>query len=257
MVKNRPNLAFDNSFGSQKDYFLFALDSQLPFYQMGKNFSNLFSCQFSYLTTSTCANKFFEGQFRSMYASLNEMLDYHCIIIENETTNIIKKETPISEQDKKLPFQTLSLFEEQYFLINNNITSIYQAVVNDYNYLLLFYKNKSKNSDFINNPESLHEFDLLKSFPKINISNILFPDSKKNKDSILGLQDFICMLTIYVNESNEKRKKKILSPQTEIPSDNVITGFPPLYKFINNLNSFSQEYNSDYLKILANEIDTL
>jgi hypothetical protein len=226
------------------------LKSQLDLIPFTASFEKIIHQQFSYLYDYTVNPEKFNAHFNVMYSLFSR--DIHCCMIENKTLHYNDEETLSSNKEKKLPFQTLSLFQDVLYLINKNGFSIFKAEVKDYDYLIFIFTEKEKGID--------HYTDLFldnSTLKTIDLSYLVEKDTPNlNKIIFQFLKTTFADFELKITEFHQNKLNQLLGEKNRINNENF---FVPLKAFIGHdiTQKLTQDVNDDYIKILTQEVDSL
>lgn len=219
--KNRI-VRIDESFGFSKCYHILTVRSSLNLFSFTAFLSRFCHSDFCYIGEFEAAETPEGAAFKMMYSKVSEKEDINLIVLENKTTIDPHSVVLKSNKEKNLQFQTLSLFEEQFYLFNAQGYSLFKGEEIDYDYLLLFYVDKeNKITDFINR---LLDTDRIRCK---DISTILSGNGKKDKDRIHFLQNLFYTAALKADIHRERQTEKLLGSRNRIPAQNFTYRFDP------------------------------
>ena len=246
---SNPNI-HNEAFGSLKKYQLFALKSPLDLIPFTASFEKLIHQPFSFLFSYLVNPERFNAQYNVMYSLFPK--DIHCCIMENKTVIYNDEESLSSNKEKKLPFQTLSLFEDILYLFNKNGFTILKTDIKDYDYLCLIVADKEKTTEhytqfFVENP----------IYKTVDLSYLMDKDNPGfNKTNFQFLIKTFSDFQVQISEFHHNKLNQLLGEKNRILNENF---YLPLKVFIESdiTQKLTQDVNDDYIQILTQEVDSL
>ncbi|MEG1555829.1 MAG: hypothetical protein RR356_03800 [Bacteroidales bacterium] len=216
-------------FGNTKDYYVFAVKSDLPLFSLALHLCRYFGCEFSYLGELESFENEYDTHFKMVYSKASEMDDIHFTILENKTTLFHHSAYPKSKNERNLNFHTLSLFDEYLYIFNAQGIYLHSWQYVDYDYVFLIYTEKGRNiDDFLS---KLLQYEKFKSKEATDLLEIAKDGNSKR---VYFLQDLFCMVEIKISEFYKKKQNDLLSLRKEIPTANLLyKGYEeitPVYK---------------------------
>jgi hypothetical protein len=237
-------------FGSLKKYKLYALKSIRDLIPFTASFEQIIHHQFYFLTNFIVNPEKYDAHYIVMYAMLSR--DVHCCIMENKSVVYNNSESLTSNKEKKLPFQTLSLFEDILYLFNKDGFTIYKADMKDYDYLLFIFADKEKVINHYVEPfENNH---LLKT---VDLSYLVEKDAdKKNNPQFQFLKNTFSNFEVLISKFHQNQLNQILGEKNKILNQNFIV---PLKVAIDReiTQNLTQNVNDEYIRFLTQEVDSL
>jgi hypothetical protein len=138
------------------------------------------------------------------------------LLLENKALISNQESIFVSKEEKKLSFQTLSMFDEYLYLFNNQELRCFDAEVEDIDYLLLLFAKKDIECEMF----SIFSKDL-SPFRAQDVSFLLEREQTSAQEKISTfLRDFFCKYEVMANQFSRKRKMEILAPVQQIPVAN-------------------------------------
>ncbi|MDR2971215.1 MAG: hypothetical protein LBU83_04715 [Bacteroidales bacterium] len=234
-------------FGTYNSYKIFALQSELSILPFANQLGKKINTNFSLLPDFEFTSNKFVAFFSVLYAEFNHEEAIHLLLLENKTVNFNQQDYLISKSEKKLPFQTLYLFEEWLYLFNNQGLHCFDFVLPNMDYLLLLFAKKD-----IDNEVFSH---LLKNITPYNVQNVSYLIEKEQtaseKKIVSLLRDFFCKYEVKANYFSRKKKMDILAPIKQVPNQNLQFPIPILLE--NNSIADNLQLGKENLEILKGE----
>lgn len=244
--KTAPSLKIPDFFGTYNTYRIFALQSELSVFPFANQLGQAEYTTFTVLPDFEYNLNQLSAQFTVFYAEYCQKESIHCLLLENKA--IINQEKPsVSKSEKKLPFQSYSLFDEYLYLFNNQGLRCFDLEFADIDYLLLLFAKKN-----IEN-ESFSQFlQNISSFKAKNISYLLERQQTSMEIKIVSfLRDFYCKHEVKANQFSRRKKMDHLAPVQQIPNQNF--QFPIPIRLENNSIADNLQLTDEYLALLMEE----
>lgn len=240
------------TFGSIKQYKLFAVKSSHSLIPFTASFDRIVASKFCYLTDFVADPNQFSAHFAVMYALLSKEENVHSCIMENKTTSYSDQVSLTSNKEKNLPFQTISMFEDVLYLFNKDGFKIFKTNLNYYDYLIFVFADKEKNLEPYIEPIFKYE-----PYKTIDLSYLLNQnEGKESKNIFEFLKNCFCKLEISITDYNRSKLSKRLGKNNKIPKENIL--FPLKLEIGDEIyNKLTQNVNDDYLNFLTQEVDSL
>jgi len=248
MTKQKSNVKkITDFFGSKNEYFIFAMKSDLQLLAFAHHLGEKLKYSFSYLYDNEIQINNQHASFHVMYNRIIEEQNIHCYIIENKTTRYHKLSFIESKKEKNCSFQTLSLFEEYFYIFNSQGFSFFPCFFSDFDYLIFAFADKESNfSDFT---------EKMLSFPPkkcIEITEILYvKKDKKEVERANFLQDLFCTLELKSSEQNQENNRKGMFSRFIIPKENLTEQLHNIDENITKI--LSENFNKNYCRLLTDE----
>lgn len=211
-IGKREKIFLDDFFGITTDYYLFAVKTVFSLFRFAAKLEHLFSTNFYYLGETFLQDKP-DLKFAMLGSQICKEEEVNAVIIENKTSqfdlfNIYKTE-------KELPFSTLPLFQDDFYIFNNDGLKFYKWEFQNIDYLLLIYTKKER--------EVEHVFKQLESLSRIKTTNVsaIINDFKRRTDKITFLQQLFCEAEVRNSQFRYEQKRNRLTGRTEIPKQNL------------------------------------
>jgi sulfur relay (sulfurtransferase) DsrC/TusE family protein len=245
--KKAPLLNIPDFFGTYNTYRIFGLKSELSSFPFANQLGQTLHTTFTILTDfERCSNQF-AAQFNIFYAEYSQNESIHCLLLENKALISNQKEIFVSKAEKKLSFQTLSLFDEYLYLFNNQEPRCFELSLGDMDYLLLLFAKKDVEMDIFS-----HFSRNLTPFKAQNITFLLEKQQTSAQEKIVTfLRDFYCKYEVRANQSSRKRKMDLLSSTQQLPNQNL--QFPIPIRLENEMAADNLQLREEYLALLAGE----
>lgn len=252
MKDKKVNIDVQNSFGSIKQYKVFAVKSSQNLIPFTATFNRIVSGHFSYLTDLIVTPDTYSAHFNVMYALLSKEESIHCCIMENKTTTYSDQASLTSNKEKNLPFQTISMFEDVLYLFNKEGYKVFKANLNYYDFLIFVYADKEKILEPYLDPIFKYT-----PFKTVDLSYLLNPvGGKETKNIFEFLKDCFYKLEINITNYQYSKLSKQLGNNNKIPKENIL--FPLKLDIDDEItNKLTQNVNDDYLRFLTQEVDSL
>lgn len=235
-------------FGTNNTYKVFALQSELSAFPFANQLGQAENIAFTILPDLEYTSNKFSAGFTVFYAAYSQTESIHCLLLENKTKNFNQGEIFVSKAEKKLPFQTLSLFEELLYLFNNQGLRCFDLEVANMDYLLLLFAKKE-----IENEIFLQFFKNLMPFHAKDISFLLEREQTAAQTKIVSfLRDFYCKYEVKATQFSQKRKMDLLSPIKQIPRQNLQYPIPILLE--NSAINTNLQISEECLALLVEDI---
>jgi len=190
----------------------------------------------------------FSALFSVFYAEYSQQESIHCLLVENKAAISNQQELFISKAEEKLPFQTLSLFDEYLYLFNKQGFRCFDFDIEDIDYLLLLFARKE-----IENEVFLQFLKNILPFKAKDVSYLLKKEQTSGEAKIVSfLKDFYCKYEVRANQSSRKRKLELLSPVKQIPKQNL--QFPIPVRLENDAVADNLQISEEHLALLRESV---
>ena len=252
MKDKKKNINILDSFGTLKQYKVFAVKSSLNLIPFTAGFERIVMGNFSYLTDLIVSPESYSAHFNVMYALLSKEESIHCCIMENKTTTYSNQASLSSNKEKNLPFQTISLFEDVLYLFNKEGYKIFKADLNYYDFLIFVFADKEKFIEPYINP-----FLKYNPYKTVDLSHLLNPMVGKEPKNIFEfLKNCFYKLEINITNYHFSKLSDQLGQNNRIPKENIL--FPLKLEIDDEItDKLTQNINDDYLRFLSQEVDSL
>lgn len=250
--KHEYNKQINLFFGSKNEYKIFAVKSDLSLIPFAAKFEKKIDSQFSFLTTIETIQNGYNAQFSVMYSLVSEEDNLHCSIIENKTTQFSSENLKSSSVEKNLPFQSLSLFNDTLYILNNEGLKIFKSQFSYYDYLIFIHVDKERNIDSL-----IQKISALKEYKLIEITSLIEkPENNKKALVEVFLKNIFCTLEVFINKFHQNKIQSYLGSCIKIPESNLVN---PLKLEIESeiTEKMTFNVNPEYVKILTHEVDSL
>lgn len=141
--------------GSRNAYHFIAVKSDLETHAISKRISELTRNDMSFIGDYKLEEANNNALFRMCYASLHYAFDINLVLLENKTTRL--DQTFVAKSEQNQPFHTLSLFDDTYYIFNQNGLKLFSWDLLEIDYLMIIFANKEIPLDEI--LESLMQID--------------------------------------------------------------------------------------------------
>ena len=240
--KNKNTLKIYDFFGIYNTYRIFALQSELSAFPFANLLGKLENTTFTLLPDFEYISDKFSAHFTVFYAEFAQTDSIHCLLLENKTIRFNQHDYYISKSERKLSFQTLSLFDEWLYLFNKEGLHCFDAAFTNIDYLLLLYAKKDIDSEiferFLNNIAPLKVQDA---------SDLLIKENRVTS----FLRDFYCKHEVTTNLLSIRKKMDLLAPVKQIPKQNLHE--PLNIMFDNEAVTDNMRISEEYLTLLAGD----
>lgn len=200
--KSNPQFKVDDFFGTQKDYYVFGIQSGKSLFRLAADLGKVFACDFFYLEQYAIKDKP-ELSYHLMYAPISESEELHCFLLENKTSH--DSQFNVVETEKNLSFHTMSLFEDDFYILNNKGLRLFTWPFLNVDFLMFFYTEKDRNIAWF--------FEQLQSIPRLKILEVSdFMQYKKSPNHIQRrkfFQNLFCDVEIKSRNFMKKRAETI------------------------------------------------
>ena len=160
--KSNPKVKVDDFFGTQKDYYVFGVQSVKSLFRLATDLGNMFGCDFFYLEQYAIKEKP-DLSYHLMYALISDSEEIHCFLMENKTSH--DSQFNVAETEKKLSFHTMNLFEDDFYILNKKGLRLFSWPFINVDFLILFYTEKERNiTCFFEQLQSIPRLKLLQDF---------------------------------------------------------------------------------------------
>ena len=250
--KNEYNKQVNIFFGTKNEYKIFALKSDLSLIPFTAQFEKKIDTQFSYLTNIETNQNGYKAHFNVMYSLVSKEENLHCSIIENKTSLFNSEKLISSSAEQKLPFQSLSLFNDTLYLFNNEGLNIFKSTFSYYDYLIFIHVDKERNIDTL-----FHKIDEKKDFKLIDISPLLEKtENIKDMKVEIFLKNIFCSLEVFISKYHQNKIQTYLGSFHKVPESNIVN---PLKLEIDSQITENLTFNviPEYISMLTNEVDSL
>lgn len=236
-------------FGMNNQHRIFSLQSEKPALILANLLGKKLQTTFASLPDFSYKSEKFQATFQVFYTQIAQKNSVNCLLLENKTLSFNKQDVLRSSKEKKLGFQTLSLFEEWLYLINNQGFTIFNGNVFNADYLLLFYAKKDYEIDPLKEVKKQLKPQIIR-----DVTNLLNVAQKSNHSKIDEfLRELFCNLEVEASLYLHRKQISALGPIRNIPANNLRVQFPISLK--NSKNTFPNlEFSDSKLKLLK-EID--
>ena len=244
MAKKNDKIKIPDFFGAYNTYRIFALQSELSTFPFANKLGKAVQTTFTILPDFEYESKKFTAQFSVCYAEYSQEESIHLLLLENKTVKFNQQDHFVSKSEKKLPFQTLSLFEEWLYLFNKQGLHCFDLKLENVDYLLLLFAKKDIENDIFS--------QLLKNITPFYAKDISFIIEKEQTSAevkiVSFLRDFYCNYEVKATQLSRKRKIDLLSPVKQIPRQNLQHPIPILLE--NSVMNTNLQISEECLRIL-------
>jgi hypothetical protein len=241
------SLKISDFFGTYNVYHIFTLQSELSDFTFVNQLGKSLQTNFTILPDLVYDSPKFSAKFSVFYAEFSQEESIHFLLLENKTVNFNQTDIFISKTEKKLPFQTLSLFEEWLYLFNNQGIYCFDLAFDDADWLLLLYAKKDIENDIFSK--------ILKKTVPFKAKDISYlierEQTAAEAKTVAFLRDFYCKYEVQAAHFSKKRKMDILAPVKHIPKKNLLYPIPILLE--NNAIADSLHLSEENLVLLSTE----
>jgi hypothetical protein len=245
--KKAPLLNIPDFFGTYNTYRIFGLKSGLSSFPFANQLGQTQHTTFTILADFEYSSDKFAAQFNVFYAEYSQNESIHCLLLENKALISNQEELFVSKAEKKLSFQTLSLFDEYLYLFNNQGLRCFELGFEDMDYLLLLFAKKDVETDIFS-----HFSRNLIPFKAQDITFLLEKQQTSAQEKIVTfLRDFYCKYEVRANQFSRRRKMDLLAPAQQIPNRNL--QFPIPIRLENDLLVDNLQLANEYLSLLTEE----
>ncbi len=200
--KSNPKFNVDDFFGTQKDYYVFGIQSGKSLFRIAADLGNLYGCNFFYLEQYVIKEKP-DLSYHLMYSLISESEDIHCFLMENKTSH--DSQFNVVETEKKLSFHTMNLFEDDFYILNKKGLRLFTWPFLNADFLMLFYTEKDRNiTSFFEQLESVPGLQLVQDFDIMKYKQSS-PHIKRRK----FFQNLFCEIEIKSRNFMKQRSEKI------------------------------------------------
>ena len=217
-MAKKPNrsLKLDECFGTLHSYRIFALKSELSAFPFANQLGKAENTTFTILPDLEYSSKKYTAHFTVFYAEYKKEDSIHCLLLENKTTNFNQGELFVPKSEKKLSFQTISLFEEYFYLFNKQGLKFFPVDFSDIDYLLLVYTKKEIENEIFKSFVSR-----LEPFIMSDVSDMLQNEQTSLDKKIMKfLKDFFGRYEVLANKFSRRKRLDLLAPVKQIPKQN-------------------------------------
>ena len=245
--KKKKTLNIPDFFGTYNTYRIFALQSELSAFSFVNLFGKTVETTFTVLPDFEYESNKFTAKFQVFYAEYSQEESIHFLLLENKTIKFNQQDYFISKSEKKLPFQTLSLFEEWLYLFNNQGLHCFDLKLENVDYLLLLFAKKD-----IENEVFSRFLQKITPFSAKNISFLIEREQTSDEVKIVSfLRDFYCKYEVKATQLSRQRKIELLSPVKQIPKQNLQYPIPILLE--NNAMNTNLQISEECMRILEED----
>jgi hypothetical protein len=245
--QKRKALNIPDFFGTYNTYRIFALQSDSSEFSFAHQLGQATETSFTVLPDFEYISKKFTAQFTVFYAEYSQEESIHFLLLENKTVKFNQQDHFISKSEKKLQFQTLSLFEEWLYLFNNQGFHCFDLGIHHVDYLLLLFAKKD-----IETVVFAQILQKITPFHAKDISYIIEKEQTATEEKIVEfLRDFYCKFEVKANHFSRKKTFDLLAPIKQIPRQNL--QYPILILLENNAITDNIHISEEYLAILREE----
>lgn len=227
--KKTPSIGITDFFGTTRNYYILGAESDLGLYPFTLKVQRFCQGSFSYLGEFEPAVTDLGASFRMMYSPFSNREKINMIILENKTFGFNDAYLLKSNKEKDLQFQTLSLFEEPFYIFNRQGTFLHKIPVYPhinpaviFDYLILIFTEKEQNIDefisFLCREKKIHCYD---------ISPILNGSSSADKKRILFIQELFCHAEVKISKFLQQKDQDLLAEKKSIPARNLNNSMRP------------------------------
>jgi len=223
MAKRRKNPSFHihDFFGTYNTYRIFALQSGLSAFSFANKLGRAERTTFTILPDFEYTSNQIAARFAVFYAEYSQEEPIHCLLLENKML-INPEDRFVSKTEEKLTFQTGFLFDEWFYLFNNQGLRCFDSTFADMDYLLLLFAKKNIESEMFSQFK-----ENLSSFKIEDVSYLLEREQTSVEARIVSfLRDFYCKHEVKANQFSQKRKTNLLAPVQQIPNQNLQIPIP-------------------------------
>jgi len=234
-------------FGTCNSYRIFALQSDYSAFPFANHLGHSLHTTFRVLPDFEYLSNQYNASFTVFYAQVNQEEAIHCLLLENKTTNFNQKNLFISKTEKKLPFQTLFLFDESLYLFNNEGLRCFDLEFANMDYLLLLFSNNN-----IENKMFTQFLNHIAPFMAQDVSFLLEREQTSAEARIVSfLRDFYCKYEVKANQFSRRKERDYLSSVKQIPNQNLQYPIPILLE--NDAINDNLQLSNEYVKFLEEE----
>jgi hypothetical protein len=234
-------------FGTSSSHRIFGLKSELSTFPFVNLLGKTLQTTFTVLADIENNKNQFSAYFNIFYAELSQNDSIHCLLLENKALISNQESIFVSKEEKKLSFQTLSMFDEYLYLFNNQGMCCFDIEFEDIDYFLLIFAKK----DIENEMLSIFSRNLI-ALKAQDISSLLVKRQTSSQEKVATfLRDFFCKYEVTANQFSRKRKIKLLAPVQQIPVQNL--QFPMPVRLENEAAADNLQLSEEYLALLTEE----
>ena len=246
-LQKKKSLHIPDFFGMYNTYRIFTLQSELSAFPFANQLGKAAQTTFCILPDFEYSSTKFTAKFTVFYAEYSQEESIHFLLLENKTVKFNQQDHFISKSEKKLPFQSLSLFEEWLYLFNNQGLHCFNLNLENVDYLLLLFAKKDIENDIF--------LQLLKNITPFHAKDISFIIEKEQTATevkiVSFLRDFFCKHEVKATQFSRKRKINLLSPIKQIPKQNLQYPIPILLE--NSEISSNLQVSEEWLSLLTED----
>jgi len=238
-------LEIPDFFGTCSTYRIFGLKSEVSTFPFVNRLGKTLQTTFTVLADIENSRDQFSARFNIFYAELSQNESIHCLLLENKALIFNQEEIFVSKAERKLPFQTLSMFDEYLYLFNNHEPRCFEVEFEDIDYLLLLFAKKDIENEMI----SVFSKKLT-SFQAEDLSFLLEKKQTSAQEKMVTfLQDFFCKYEVLGTQFSRKRKMALLAPIQQIPVQNLQNQIPA--RLENEIAADNFQLAEEYLAFLT------
>jgi sulfur relay (sulfurtransferase) DsrC/TusE family protein len=246
--RREKSLKIPDFFGTYNTYRIFALQSDFSVFPFANQLGKALQTSFTIVPDFEFVSNKFAAQFTVFYAEYSQEESIHFLLLENKTVKFNQQDNFVSKTEKKLPFQTLSLFEEWLYLFNDQGLRCFELEFANMDYLLLLFAKKDIENDvfsqFLQN---------ITPFKARDVSYLIEKEQTAAEAKIVSfLRDFYCKHEVKAFRFSRKRRMELLAPVKQIPKQNFQFPIPILLE--NNSIADHLQLSERNLGILRGEV---
>jgi len=221
---NKKSLNIPDFFGTYNTYRIFAMQSELSEFSFANQLGKAVQTNFTILPDFEFTSTKFTAQFSVFYAEYSQEESIHLLLLENKTIKFNQQDIFVVKTEKKLHFQTLSLFEEFLYLFNSQGLRCFESEFENADYLLLLFAKKD-----IENEVFSYFLKNITPFKAKDVSSLIEKEQTSSETKIVSfLRDFYCKYEVKAFHLSKKRKMELLAPMKQIPKQNFQFPIPIL-----------------------------
>lgn len=218
-------IEWQSIFGSTKDNYLLMFRSNQPIMQVANFFSQLYQKDFSFLTNYAVNEERQDLTFPVYFVQLKPSEHVYMTLFSNITTV-----DPNNAAEQADPLLGLFMFEEEYYVFNNQGRREFDCPYKDYDYLLLIScDNDTSIQDYL---EPLSE---IPSMCLQDVSEMMNVRTKKDQQRVSFIQNLFNGVEIMINEFEEDHLNAFLGDKTGIDPVNYSTNRIPRANTVTSL----------------------
>lgn len=238
-------LKIPDFFGTCSTYRIFGLKSELSTFPFVNHLGKTLQTTFTVLADIENSKNQFSAHFNIFYAELSQNKSIHCLLLENKALISNQEEIFVSKAERKLSFQTLSMFDEYLYLFNNQEPRCFEVEFGEIDYLLLLYAKKDIENEMIS--------IFSKKLTPLKAQDFSFLLEKKQTSTqekiATFLQDFFCKYEVMGAQFSRKKTMALLAPAQQIPVQNLQYQIPARLEHEIATDNF--QLSEEYLALLT------